>query len=201
MDPRLLCSIISFTTFILLHYNILGLTPFIPLISNIHDAHATPNPCQPHYICEKEHRDMATHLNSTKAALQKGDTRNATESLDQAQTILKEHSERSTGNTSNTTTGTLNVIKNVSCIPPIPACPSASQFTMSVNGQNPNPGSFPGSSEGTRVTLSPGQYSITETVPNTGQIGVNKTMSPDCSGSINVLETKTCTITNQVVYS
>jgi hypothetical protein len=70
---------------------------------------------------------------------------------------------------------------------------SASDFTISVSGNDPSPASFPGAeSPGTDVTLDPGSYNVTET----GLAGYVAFFSAGCSGSISLGETKTCTITN-----
>ncbi len=69
----------------------------------------------------------------------------------------------------------------------------ASAFTMSVTGTNASPNSFAGSEDpGTTVALDAGSYSISET----GPIGYAASFSADCTGSITVGETKTCTVTN-----
>lgn len=68
----------------------------------------------------------------------------------------------------------------------------AGDFSMVVTGNNPSLTSFAGSESGTIVTLNAGSYSA-------GEIGVNGysgSLSTDCSGSIAIGETKTCTITN-----
>ena len=68
-----------------------------------------------------------------------------------------------------------------------------SDFTITVNGNNPTPSSFAGSSSGTTVTLNLGKYSITENLLS----GYTPSMSGDCSGTIdNTGETNECTITN-----
>ncbi|MGI8832075.1 MAG: hypothetical protein ACR2IS_05490, partial [Nitrososphaeraceae archaeon] len=67
-----------------------------------------------------------------------------------------------------------------------------SDFTITVNGNNPTPSSFDGSPSGTSVTLKPGRYSITENILP----GYTSSKSGDCSGSLNAGETKQCTITN-----
>src|SRR5918995_265765 len=68
-----------------------------------------------------------------------------------------------------------------------------SDFTITVNGNNPTPSSFAGSSSGTTVTLNPGRYSVTENLLS----GYTSSMSGDCSGTIdNTGETNECTITN-----
>ena len=70
---------------------------------------------------------------------------------------------------------------------------SASDFTMNVSGSNVSDPSFPGvESPGTTVTLNAGAYSVTEDPV----IGYSGSLSTDCSGSISVGQTKTCTITN-----
>ena len=67
-----------------------------------------------------------------------------------------------------------------------------SDFTTQVDGNNPNPSSFPGDSDGTIVKLDQGKYSISESEPS--DYTVSK--SGSCSGTINPGQTKTCTITN-----
>src|SRR5438876_442399 len=69
----------------------------------------------------------------------------------------------------------------------------SSDFTINVTGNAATPSSFPGSSTGTTVTLNAGAYSVSESVPT----GYAASYSTDCSGSIAVGQTKTCTITNQ----
>jgi uncharacterized repeat protein (TIGR01451 family) len=70
---------------------------------------------------------------------------------------------------------------------------SPSDFQISVSGNNPSPASFPGSSEGTIVTLQPGGYDVSE-----GEDAhYSATYSEDCKdGTIAYGDTKTCTITN-----
>lgn len=65
-------------------------------------------------------------------------------------------------------------------------------FTMSVAGNNVAPASFAGAESGTTVTLDAGSYSVNET----GPFGYDTSFSTDCTGSIAVGETKTCTVTN-----
>ncbi|MFZ3060232.1 MAG: hypothetical protein WA102_10925, partial [Candidatus Methanoperedens sp.] len=66
-------------------------------------------------------------------------------------------------------------------------------FTMNVAGTNAAPASFAGAeSPGTTVTLDAGSYSVNET----GPFGYDTSFSTDCTGSIAVGETKTCTVTN-----
>src|ERR687890_1151575 len=70
---------------------------------------------------------------------------------------------------------------------------SPSDFIITINGNNPTPSSFAGSSSGTTVELSKGKYEVTES----GSIAnYNSTLSNECSGTINVGETKKCTIIN-----
>jgi YVTN family beta-propeller protein len=67
-----------------------------------------------------------------------------------------------------------------------------SDFTITVDGNNPNPSSFDGSSSGTSVSLEPGSYSITESsLPE-----YTSSKSGNCAGSLSTGETKQCTITN-----
>jgi YVTN family beta-propeller protein len=67
-----------------------------------------------------------------------------------------------------------------------------SDFTITVDGNNPTPSSFDGSSSGTSVTLEPGSYSVTEnSLPE-----YSPSKSGDCAGSLSAGETKRCTITN-----
>jgi hypothetical protein len=66
-------------------------------------------------------------------------------------------------------------------------------FTMNVAGTNVSPTSFPGASvPGTLVTLNQGTYLVTETVDPM----YNVSYSADCSSTIMVGQTKTCTVTN-----
>jgi YVTN family beta-propeller protein len=67
-----------------------------------------------------------------------------------------------------------------------------SDFTINVDGNNPTPQSFPGSSSGTSVELNKGRYSVTETGPS----GYTSNPSSGCSGSINPEQERNCTITN-----
>ena len=67
-----------------------------------------------------------------------------------------------------------------------------SDFTITVDGNNPDPSSFEGSSSGTSVSLEPGSFSITESsLPE-----YTSSKSGDCAGSLSTGETKQCTITN-----
>jgi predicted extracellular nuclease len=68
----------------------------------------------------------------------------------------------------------------------------AADFTMSVTATNPSTASFPGDEAGTTVTVESGSYSVGETGPS----GYSASFSADCSGTIALHETKTCTVTN-----
>ena len=68
----------------------------------------------------------------------------------------------------------------------------AADFTMNVIGTNVSNSSFSGDETGNTITLDQGSYSVDEDF----YFGYAKTLSADCSGTINVGETKTCTITN-----
>jgi prealbumin domain-containing protein len=90
-----------------------------------------------------------------------------------------------------TSTATLKVIKQV--MNDSGGTAKAGDFTMYVNGNNPDRASFNGEESGTTVKLDAGNYNVTEgSVTGYTQIGA----SPDCSGTIAAGETKTCTITN-----
>jgi uncharacterized repeat protein (TIGR01451 family) len=70
---------------------------------------------------------------------------------------------------------------------------TAANFTMSVTGSSPSPASFAGAeAPGTQVLIRPGAYSVSET----GPAGYTGAFSSDCTGSIALGETKTCTVTN-----
>lgn len=68
----------------------------------------------------------------------------------------------------------------------------AGDFTISVNGTNPNPANFPGDENITTVSIDPGTYSVDET----GPVGYASSFSADCQGEIADGETKSCVITN-----
>jgi len=68
----------------------------------------------------------------------------------------------------------------------------AADFTLNVTGTSPNPASFPGDEYGTTVTLNAGDYSVEETGPT----GYTMFLSADCTGTIALGETRTCTVTN-----
>ena len=67
-----------------------------------------------------------------------------------------------------------------------------SDFTITVDGNNPTPASFDGSSSGTTVTLEPGRYSVTENpLPD-----YTSSSSNGCTGTVSAGQTKQCVITN-----
>lgn len=84
----------------------------------------------------------------------------------------------------------LTVVKNV--INNDGGTKTAADFTISVTGVNATPPSFVGDASGTIVTLDAGEYNVTE---NTDSVYA-KSLSADCSGTIGIGESKTCTITN-----
>jgi hypothetical protein len=70
----------------------------------------------------------------------------------------------------------------------------ASNFTMTISGVTAQGGNtFPGAeSPGTNKTVTPGSYNVTETGPS----GYVAFFSSDCTGTIALGQTKTCTVTN-----
>ncbi|HJT83692.1 MAG TPA: beta-propeller fold lactonase family protein [Nitrososphaeraceae archaeon] len=87
-------------------------------------------------------------------------------------------------------TGTLKIIKKV--VNDEGGSKKPSDFTITVNGKDPQPTSFPGSSAGVTVNLKKGSYSVTETSPS----DYNVEYSSSCLGSINPGDKITCTVTN-----
>src|SRR5205823_121029 len=70
---------------------------------------------------------------------------------------------------------------------------AANDFSMNVTGPSASPASFLGAeSPGTEVALNAGSYTVGET----GPVGYASSFSADCSTTIAVGETKTCTVTN-----
>ena len=70
---------------------------------------------------------------------------------------------------------------------------AASDFAIAVTGGSPSPGSFAGAeTPGTNVAIAAGSYSVTEGAHD----GYQVSYSADCTGSIALGQTKTCTITN-----
>jgi hypothetical protein len=104
------------------------------------------------------------------------------------------------------TTGSLIVIKIVQCIAgqQCPGLPNPSSFTIFVEsvcdaqGNCENLDQFPGSSEGTTLTLEPGIYRFdaeeVDLPPNLDFAEVD--LSPGCTGTIQAGQEITCTITN-----
>jgi uncharacterized repeat protein (TIGR01451 family) len=68
----------------------------------------------------------------------------------------------------------------------------ASDFKMHVTATNPSINDFDGDESGTSVGLNEGSYSVDEL----SHVGYTETKSADCSGTISIGQTKTCTITN-----
>ena len=69
----------------------------------------------------------------------------------------------------------------------------ASDFTMNVTATNPSDASFPGAEDpGTTISVDAGSYSVDEDAVS----GYTKSLGTDCSGTIALGESKTCTITN-----
>src|SRR5918994_963066 len=93
--------------------------------------------------------------------------------------------------TNNDVSAKLIVIKNV--VNDEAGTKGPADFMMSVTGNSASPASFPGAgSPGTTVLLNPGAYGVSENVV----AGYTGSFSSDCTGSIALGETKTCTVTN-----
>ena len=86
--------------------------------------------------------------------------------------------------------GTLIVIKQV--INDNGGINQPGDFNIRVEGVDANPDSFQGSESGTTVLLRPGGYVVDEDQYS----GYETEFSSECEGSIDVSQTKTCTITN-----
>jgi len=69
---------------------------------------------------------------------------------------------------------------------------TASDFRMSVAGNDPRPESFLGDEKGVSVSLRAGSYDVSEY----GPVGYTPSFSADCSSTIKLGEKKTCTVTN-----
>ena len=70
---------------------------------------------------------------------------------------------------------------------------AASDFAIAVTGGAPSPATFAGAeAPGTNVAIAAGSYSVTEGAHD----GYQVSYSADCTGSIALGQTKTCTITN-----
>jgi hypothetical protein len=73
----------------------------------------------------------------------------------------------------------------------------AKDFDLTVNGTNAAPTAFVGNEDGTEITLDAGTYSVDEPSVPTGY----KMTGNDCAkGTIDIGETKTCTITNDDTF-
>lgn len=105
--------------------------------------------------------------------------------------ITNDDNEPATATTTNTT-GTLIVIKKV--VNDNGGAMQASDFTIKVDGNNPYPNLFMGSTfPGTEVKLEPGQYEVLDHK----EAGYQEPQwRKDCFGVINAGEVKTCTIIN-----
>ncbi len=97
------------------------------------------------------------------------------------------------------TTGNIIVIKKV--INDGGGTKSPSDFTITVNGNNPTPSSFAGSSSGTTITINKGRYNVTEEGSDISDDYVPGFYTPnyssDCAGTIQEGDTVSCTITNK----
>lgn len=69
---------------------------------------------------------------------------------------------------------------------------TASDFTMTVGGNSVVVPNFPGDEAGTTINLNEGNYSVDELAV----AGYTKSLGANCSGTIAIGETKTCTVTN-----
>ena len=90
------------------------------------------------------------------------------------------------------TTGILNVYVQVLNNQQYSNPYSPGNFTVAVSGQSPSITNFPGSLQGTLVTLSPGSYAVT--IVNT-QYGYTPTYSVGCNNTISAGGTLTCVVT------
>ena len=84
-----------------------------------------------------------------------------------------------------------------------PSCSSNLVFPIAVTGNNPEPSSFPlRNGESQTVTLGPGSFTVTETLPIDFQISFSGDCKKDgptsASGIISTGQTLTCTIMNHL---
>jgi len=115
----------------------------------------------------------------------------------------------------------LTVIKNVDCQANSTTCANnpiqPSNFTITIDGNDPIPDEFSGESTGTNVELEPGPYNVTEQGldPNTPQVCANMAFEAgsdlgnnlfistnfreDCSGDISAGESLSCNINNVLI--
>ena len=104
--------------------------------------------------------------------------------------ISLQSGESVTCTVTNTKDTTLTVIKHV--VNDNGGTAVASNFQLNVTGTNVSNSSFSGDENGTTITLDPGIYSVDESA----YTGYTKSLGADCSGTIAVGESKTCTVTN-----
>jgi hypothetical protein len=145
-------------------------------------------------------------VDETVPTLPSGLTLTTTKSADCSGTINAGESKTCTITNTITVAATLIVKKIVQCAAgqQCPGLPAPSDFTMDIRGR-PVP-QFPGSAEGTPVTIEPGEYGTGEGGPGVttpsppGLAFVDFTITPGCasfiSGPIEAGETRTCTWTN-----
>src|SRR5919106_25280 len=78
---------------------------------------------------------------------------------------------------------------------------SPSDFIITINGNNPTPSSFAGSSSGTTITINKGKYNVTEAGSDISNDYIPGFYTPnyssDCAGTIQGGDTVSCTITNK----
>lgn len=141
-------------------------------------------------------------VDETVPTLPSGQTLTATKSADCSGTITAGESKTCTITNTITIAATLLVITKVECAQgeQCPNLPIPSDFQMFVFTDNNSP-SFPGSAEGTPVTIEPGDYDTGEAAPIIdGLIFDDFLFSPGCtssqSGPIQAGEERTCTWTN-----
>ncbi len=72
---------------------------------------------------------------------------------------------------------------------------TSADFTMNVEGNNVSSTSFPGSDAGTVVSLNAGDYIVSEE----NESNYTASYSDDCTGTINIGESKTCYVTNTAI--
>ena len=76
-----------------------------------------------------------------------------------------------------------------------------SDFTITVDGNNPTPASFDGSSSGTTVQLlGTGRYTITENPWPDYTSNYDSTLSRGCSGIMRAGESKVCTLPTHILH-
>src|SRR5262249_5405862 len=83
------------------------------------------------------------------------------------------------------------VTKKVDC-DANPECPKPESFTIKITGNNPSPSTVHDDGTGTKVTIGPGEFAVTE-APTDGFL---ISFSGDCDGKISAGDTKKCTVIN-----